>query len=82
MTSAEHEIATKAIRQIMHDAVDAGLSSTDKLIALETVMVIGVAFIAMSDDKVPAKLAYAQELIETMTERAHSRVVEFIQGET
>lgn len=74
-----HEIAARTARQLIHEATAAGLPWADIAISCETVVAIVVSAICRIEQR-DGDLRYATELIETITERAHSRAAHFILG--
>lgn len=74
-----HQIAAKAAMQIVKEGQAAGLSWTDIAVSCETAVAIVVAAAAqMGGD--PDNGRFAQEMVETITERAHGRVQALIRG--
>ena len=72
-----HEIATRAALQLVVEASEAGLSWSDIAISCETVIAIVVASVVrMQRPSNPGRLA--TELVDTITERAHSRTMEHL----
>lgn len=75
MNSREHEVATRAAHLIIKELE--GSRWEDIALSCESTIAIVVATVAvMAGSQSPER--FAQEIIETMTERAHSRVLEYI----
>lgn len=74
-----HQIAAKAAMQIVKEGQAAGLSWQDIAISCETAVSIVVAA-ATQMSGTPDNSRFAQEMVETITERAHGRVQALIRG--
>lgn len=68
-----HSIATAATKELVQRALQAGLSPAELLAALESTVAIAVLWAAEAT-ATPDPQRYAQEVIDTLTEAAHSRV--------
>jgi hypothetical protein len=66
-----HALAAAAATTFVKTALDAGLNWTDIAIGVETILVIGVAAAAEMSG-CPDHERFAQEMLETMTERAQA----------
>lgn len=76
MPHPSHQIATDAAKQIIQRGTDAGLSWSEIAVSLEsTIVIVACGCAAMS--KTPRPAAFVQEIIDAVTERAHSRAVEY-----
>ena len=74
-----HDIATRAATAMVKEGDAAGLAWTDIAVSCETaVSIVVVAAAKMTGSPNPE--AFAQEMIETITERAHSRVQALLRG--
>lgn len=74
-----HRIAVEAATKLVKDGDAAGLRWTDITIACETVIGIVVSCAAEMSGA-PDKERWSAEIIDTMTERAHARVVALLRG--
>jgi len=75
-SAMSHQIATEAANLIMRRGIDAGLPWGDISISLETaVVIVTVACATMS--KTPQPAQFIREIIDVVTERAHSRAMEY-----
>ena len=72
-----HEIATRAARRLVVEARDAGLLWSDIAISCETVIAIVVSAVVRMEPSADPK-RFATELVDTITERAHSRTMEHL----
>ena len=74
-----NDIATKAGKQILQDGEAANLPWFGLAISCETTIAIVVlAIVRLSGDQQPER--FAAELIDTMTEHAHRRVLAMLRG--
>lgn len=74
-----HRLASAAAMQFVKQAMDAGLNWRDVAIGGESVVAIVVAACAQMCGE-PDHARFAQEMVETITERAHGRVQALILG--
>jgi hypothetical protein len=74
-----HQLAAKAATEFVKAAAEAGLSWADIAIGGETIVAIIVAATAEMSGR-PDSARFSQEMVETITERAHGRVQALIRG--
>ena len=74
-----HALAARSATEFVKAAADAGLSWTEIAIAGETIVAIVVAATAEMSGRADSE-RFAQEMVETITERAHGRVQALIRG--
>lgn len=87
MSNAEesHRIAAEAASNLVKKSVEAGLDWPEIAVACETAVAIVVSACAKmasppSPGVPPNREAFAREMVETITERAHSRVQALLRG--
>jgi phosphoenolpyruvate synthase/pyruvate phosphate dikinase len=79
-SSASHGIATKAIKLIVSESEAVELKWSEVLVILETTLVMGVSYLARTE-AVGKEERFSQEVIDSLTEAAHGRVIKYLRGQ-
>ena len=76
MSDRSHQIATAAIQQIIRESVASGLNWTDTLICLETMLVIGICYLARTEAAKGTEERWSQEMLDSLTEAASKLIID------
>jgi hypothetical protein len=79
MSDPGHQIASEAAKRMMRECLDAGLTWTEIAVACESFVVIMVSGVAVAANT-PDPPRFAQEIIDTITERAHARAQDYLRS--
>ncbi|HTS10152.1 MAG TPA: hypothetical protein VMP68_31610 [Candidatus Eisenbacteria bacterium] len=78
-TDSSHACATAIAKAFFADVKDRNLDAGDTLVALESFLTIAVIYVGTSIGQ-PDIRRYAQEILDTMTDRAMGRMNDYLEN--